>query len=124
MRLMAMAGMNGTYSYKSTLRGEETPIWERVVMGLAGSLLLLVGIVATILHWRNPFGDLVFYYSLLGVFVVLIIAGIGFGIAAAVPPKRGDLRSLLVAVAIPVILLSVPALVLGVNVALYGPIYD
>ncbi len=99
-----MAGVNN----RATLRGEKAGIWQRVVMGLAGSMLLLGGILfdsalQTIRDINN------FYWmgwqGFSGWSAVLIIAGIGFGVATVVPPKRLP-RRLLVAAGILAILLS------------------
>ena len=105
--MMAMAGMTRS-SYKATLRGEEAGIWHRVVMGLAGSLLLVGGIIFdtawanTPVYWGGYWDG---WQGFSGWSAVLIIAGIGYGIGTVVPPK-GALRRLLVAAGIPVILLS------------------
>ena len=81
-------------------------IWQRVVMGLAGSLLLLGGILFETAWIAIDEFTLLFGWDGFSVWsAVLIIAGIGYGIGTVVPPK-GVLRRLLVAAGIPVILLS------------------
>lgn len=101
-----MAGVKRRSSNKATLRGEEAGIWQRVVMGLAGSLLLLGGILFETAWIAIDEFTLLFGWDGFSVWsAVLIIAGIGYGIGTVVPPK-GVLRRLLVAAGIPVILLS------------------
>ena len=105
---MAMTGMKRTSFNNSTPRGEEAGIWQRVVMGLAGSILLLGGILfdsawATTSEINNFYWE--GWQGFSGWSVVLILAAIGYGIATVVPP-RGALRRLLVAAGIPAILLS------------------
>ena len=99
-----MAGVNN----RAILRGEKAGIWQRVVMGLAGSMLLLAGILfdsalQTIRDINNFYWE--GWQGLSGWSAVLIFAAIGYGIAAVVPPKRLP-RRLLVAAGILAILLS------------------
>jgi len=80
---------------------------QRMVMGLAGSMLLIGGILFdSALDTTRSISN--FYWEswqgLSGWSAVLIIAGIGYGIATVVPPK-GVLRRVLVAAGILVILL-------------------
>ena len=101
---MEMAGVNN----RVTLRGEKAGVWQRVVMGLAGSMLLLGGILFD--SAQQTIRDIGNFYwegwqGFSGWSVVLIFAAIGFGIAAVVPPKRLP-RRLLVAAGILAILLS------------------
>ena len=104
-----MTEMRRMSSNNATLNGEEASIRQRVVMGLAGSMLLLGGILLDS-AWETTRQISNFYWEgwqgLSGWSAVLIIAAIGYGIATAVPP-RGALRRLLVAAGIMVILLSV-----------------
>ena len=95
-------------NHRTTLTGGKAGTWQRVVMGLAGSMLLLAGIlfdsaVQTIRDIGNFYWE--GWQGFSGWSAVLIIAGIGYGIATVVPPK-GVLRRVLVAAGIPVILLS------------------
>ncbi len=94
-------------SNKATLRHEEASVRQRVVMGIAGSLLLLGGILFDS-AWDTTRSISNFYWQgwqgFSGWSAVLIIAGIGYGVAAVVPPK-GALRRLLVGAGILVILL-------------------
>ena len=94
-------------SEKAAPRGEKAGIRQRVVMGLAGSLLLLGGILFDS-AWATTRALNNFYWEgwqgFSGWSAVLIFAGVGYGVATVVPPK-GALRRLLVAVGILVILL-------------------
>ena len=93
---------------RATLRGEKASAWQRVVMGLAGSLLLLGGILFdtawanTPVYWGGYWEG---WQGFSGWSAVLILAAIGYGIATVVPPKRLP-RRVLVAAGILVILLS------------------
>ena len=103
-----MAGVNN----RATLRGEKAGIWQRGVMGLAGSMLLLAGILfESAWETTREIGNFYWYgwqgFSVWG--AVLIVAGIGYGIVTVVPP-RGGLRRLLVATGILIILLSATGL--------------
>ena len=83
-------------------------IWQRVLMGLAGSLLLTGGILFDTVWENTPVwwgGYWEGWQGFSGWSAVLIIAGVGYGIATVVPLK-GVLRRLLVATGIPVFLLS------------------
>ena len=99
-----MAGVNN----RVTQRSEKAGVWQRVVMGLAGSMLLLGGILFDS-AWQTIRDIDNFYWEgwqgFSGWSVALIFAAIGFGIAAVVPPKRLP-RRLLVAAGILAILLS------------------
>ncbi len=105
---MALTGMKRRSSNNATLMGEEAGIWQRVVMGLAGSVLLLAGILFES-AWETTRQISNFYWEgwqgISGWSAVFIFAAIGYGIATVVPPK-GTLRRLLVAVGILAILLS------------------
>ena len=103
-----MTGMKRRSSHNATVRGEEAGIWQRVVMGLAGSMLLLGGILFDS-AWETTRQITNFYWEgwqgPSGWSAVLIFTAIGYGIATVVPPK-GALRRLLVAVGVLAILLS------------------
>ena len=94
-------------SNKAILRGEKASVRQRVLMGLAGSMLLLGGILFDS-AWDTTRSISNFYWEgwqgFSGWSAILIFAGIGFGVATVVPPK-GVLRRLLVAAGILVILL-------------------
>ena len=104
-----MAGLNK----RATLGGEKSGMWQRVVMGLAGVMLLLGGILfESALQTIRDIGN--FYWEgwqgFSGWSAVLIFAAIGYGIATVVPPKRLP-RRLLVAAGIMAILLSTVGLI-------------
>ena len=91
-----MAGVDN----RTTLRVEKAGIWQRVVMGLAGSLLLLGGILfdsalQTIRDINNFYWE--GWQGFSGWSAVLIFGAIGFGIATVVPPKRRPRRLLVAA---------------------------
>ena len=93
---------------RASVRGEKAGIWQRVVMGVAGSMLLVVGILFDTVWANTPVywgGYWEGWQGFSGWSAVLIFAAIGYGIATVVPPK-GTLRRLVVAAGIPVILLS------------------
>ena len=85
---------------------EEVGLWQRVVMGLAGLMLLVVGGVL-FETWGKLSLD--YYRGFWGGFspwgIPFVIFGLVFGVAAAVPPIR-VLRLFLVAVGILGILVS------------------
>ena len=103
-----MAGVKRRSSNKGALRGGEAGTWQRVVMGLAGSMLLLGGILFDS-AWETTRQINNFYWEgwqgFSGWSAVLIFAAIGYGIATVVPPK-GALRRSLVGAGILAILLS------------------
>ena len=84
-------------------------IWQCVVMVVAGSMLLLAGILFDS-AWETTRQISNFYWEgwqgFSGWSAVLIFAAIGYGIASVVPPK-GTLRRPLVAAGVLAILLSV-----------------
>ena len=103
-----MAGVNN----RATLRGEKAGNWQRVVMGLAGSMLLLGGILfdsalQTIREINNFYWE--GWQGFSGWSAVLIFGAVGYGIATFVPPKRLP-RRLLVVAGLLVILLSAAGL--------------
>ena len=101
-----MAGVND----RATLRGEKAGTWQRVVLGLAGSMLLLGGILfdpalQTIRDINNFYWE--GWQGFSGWSAVLIIAAIGYGVATAVPPRRPPRRLLVVAGILAILLASV-----------------
>ena len=104
-----MAGANRGPSIQTALTGKKSGIWQRIVIALAGLLLLIGGV------FFDTFIDFDFdnfdrWGGFSGVGVVLIIPGLLFGALAAFLP-RGKLNVLFV-VSIPVAVVSAIALAL------------
>ena len=78
-------------------QADEAATWQRVVLGLAGVLLVLAGVGAGVVGW----------YPVAPFTAIVVIAGAGLGLAAVRPP-HGIARRLLVGVAC-LIMLVFPA---------------
>ena len=90
---------------RNSVKTKAAGLWQRVVMRLAGLSFFVVGVGFD--SWDSFSLD--YYTGSWGGFsgrgIPFIIVGIAFGVAAAVPVKRA-FRRFLVAISIPVILVS------------------